>query len=328
MPQPGRKDVHTNRPLTNISVAYIQSQESFIADKVFPIIPVDKMSDTYYKYDKDAWFRDEAKKRAPATESEGSGYGISSDSFSCETYAFHKDVPWDVEANADAGLDGWRDATEFVTQKLLLKREILFNSSYMTTGVWGTDYTGTNTAPGPGQVYQWSDFTNSDPITDIDNAKEAINSQTGYMPNTMVIVSQVLRYLKNHTYILDRIKYTQRGVVTLDLLAALFEVPRIVVARSIKATANEGQATQTYDYITGKIAWLGYVEPNPGLMKPSAGYIFAWKNLTRVAGNGYGIAISQFEMRKLKADRVEGEMCFDQKIVAPDMGVFFNTIVA
>jgi hypothetical protein len=63
-------------------------------------------------------------------------------------------------------------------------------------------------------------------------------------------------------------------------------------------------------------------------MKPSAGYIFAWKNLTKVAGNGYGTAISQFEMRQLKADRVEGEMCFDQKLVAPDMGVFFNTIVA
>ena len=42
---PSRGDVHVNRPLTNISIAFLQTQEAFVADRVFPNIPVTKQSD-------------------------------------------------------------------------------------------------------------------------------------------------------------------------------------------------------------------------------------------------------------------------------------------
>ena len=68
MPQPTQSAVHVNRPLTMLSVAYAQAQSAFIADKVFPVVPVDKQSDLYYVYTKNDWFRDEAQVRPPATE--------------------------------------------------------------------------------------------------------------------------------------------------------------------------------------------------------------------------------------------------------------------
>ena len=74
MSQPTSNDIHVNRPLTNISTAFIQSQSDFIADKVFPVIPVEKKSDLYYTYDKGNWFRDDAKERGPCSESAGGGY--------------------------------------------------------------------------------------------------------------------------------------------------------------------------------------------------------------------------------------------------------------
>jgi hypothetical protein len=77
MPQPTQGSVHVNRPLTMISVAYMQDQAEFIADKVFPVVPVDKQSDLYYVYTKNDWFRDEAKPRAAGTESAGGGYNLS-----------------------------------------------------------------------------------------------------------------------------------------------------------------------------------------------------------------------------------------------------------
>src|SRR5579885_1409156 len=80
MPQPTLGDVHVNRPLTNISVAY--SQESagveFIADRAFPAIPVEMKSDLYYTYKRADFNRDEMQQRALATESAGSGYGLDS----------------------------------------------------------------------------------------------------------------------------------------------------------------------------------------------------------------------------------------------------------
>ena len=71
MPQPNINSVHVDAILTNISVAYLQNQDNFIADKVFPVIPVDKKSDKYFTYTKNDWFRDEAQRRAPGTESAG-----------------------------------------------------------------------------------------------------------------------------------------------------------------------------------------------------------------------------------------------------------------
>ena len=65
MAQPTPSDVHVDAILTNISVAYIQDQNYFIANKVFPSIPVEKQSDKYFKYTKGDWFRDEAAVRAP-----------------------------------------------------------------------------------------------------------------------------------------------------------------------------------------------------------------------------------------------------------------------
>ena len=52
MPQPTLNDSHVDAILTNISVAYMQKQENFIAEKVFPNIPVDKKSDKYFVYTK------------------------------------------------------------------------------------------------------------------------------------------------------------------------------------------------------------------------------------------------------------------------------------
>jgi hypothetical protein len=148
MPQPTFGQVHVNAPLTNISVAYIQSADNFIFSKVFPYLPVDKQSDVYFVYTKNDWFRDEAKLRAPATESAGSGYGMDTPpSYNCLEYSLHKDIPDQVRRNADNPLNPDREATEFVTNRLLLRQEIQWTTDFFGTSIWGTDKTLSGTAP-------------------------------------------------------------------------------------------------------------------------------------------------------------------------------------
>lgn len=324
--QPTQSSVHVNAPLTNVSVAYIQSQADFIADKVFPVVPVDKQTDIYWVYTKNDWFRDEAKQRAAGTESAGSGYSVdSTNTYSCKVYAFHKDIPDQVRANADAAIDVDRDASLFVTQRLLVRREKQWADSYFTTSKWGKDYTGVAAGEVAGTSFrQWSDYTGSDPVNDVKVGRMYIKGITGFKPNTLVLAEQVFESLKNHPDIIDRYKYTSSSVVTIDMLAKLFEVDRILIAGAIYATNNEG-ATGAYDWIMGKGALLVYTTPTPGMMSPSAGYTFAWRGLSNL---GYATAISSFRMEHLKSDRVEGESAFDCKIVASDMGVFFTAAVA
>jgi hypothetical protein len=325
MPQPTLSDVHVDAILTNISVAYMQRAENMIADKVFPVVPVDKKSNKYFTYDKADWFRDEAQRRAPGTESAGGGYNLSTDTYSADVWAFHKDVDDQTLANADTPLNPLREAAEFVTSRLMLRREVQFISDFMTTGVWGTDVTGVSASPSSTQFYQWNDYTNSDPIENIEEGKETILSTTGYEANTLVLGYQTFRQLKNHPDIVDRYKYTTSSVITEEMMARLFGVDRILVAKSVRNTSDEG-LTAAYSFNFGKAACLLHVAPNPGLMTPSAGYIFAWTGVS--GGLGATIGTSQFRMESLKAARIEAEVAFDNKVVASDLGYFFATAVA
>lgn len=316
MAQPTSADVHVDAILTNISVAYIQEQAAYVANKIFPTIPVEKQSDKYFIYTKGDWFRDEAQLRAPATESAGSGYTLSTATYSSQVYAFHKDVDDQVRANADAPLNPDRDATTFVTQRMLLRQEIQWASDFFTTGVWANDVTPSNL---------WSDYTASDPIGDVETGKATMLNNTGYLPNTLVMGYDVFRQLRNHPDIVDRVKYTSAENVTEDILARFFGVDRILVARAIKNNGKEG-ASNSFASIYGKNAALYYVAPTPGLLTPSAGYTFAWRGVSD--GMGANIGITRFRMPELRADRIEAQMAWDNKVIASDLGYFFSACVA
>jgi hypothetical protein len=319
MSQPTRSDVHVNRPLTNISIAYIQNSADFIADKVFPVVPVAKQADRYFVYDKDYWFRTQAEKRGPGSESAGSGFHVdNTPSYFADVYAHHMDVSDQVRTNADDPLNMDRDATMFVTQNLILKREKIFMGRYMKTGVWtgaGGDFT---------PAVKW-DASGSNPMLDIDLLKASIKASTGFLPNTLVVSNDVFFALRNNAVVLDRIKYTQRGIITEELLAALFGVQKFLVASAVLNSAQEGVAG-SYNYLTNKSFLLTYSNAAPSILQPSAGYVFSWQGL--FGAGAQGNRIKTFRMEHLESDRIEGEMSFDMKLVGADLGVYGNAVIS
>jgi len=315
MPQPSIGQVHVNVPLSFMSVAYIQEQDSYIAGKVFPVIPVDKPSDLYYVWPRDAFMRDVAKERALSTETSGGGYTLSTDSYICKDYGHHKDIDDRVRAASDAVLNSDRNAMQYVTNVMLQTFERNWATDYYATGKWTTDIT-----PSP----TWDDDT-SDPVTDIETGKTKILTDTGFMANTLVLSYPTLVKLKRHPLVRDQYKYTNSDVVTAQLLARLFEVDRVLVPKSVQATNAEG-ATVATSLIHGKHALLCYSAPSPAIEMPSAGYVFAWKG---VSGNlGITAAIKKYRLEQLNSDRVEGMMSWTNKVVSAQLGYFFNGAVA
>lgn len=330
MPNPTASDVHVNVPLTNVSIAWIQQQDAFVATQVFPNVPVAQQSNRYYTYQRDDWFRSEAQLRAPGTESAGSGFRIdNTPTYYCDVFAVHKDIDDQIRSNADSMVAMDRDATMWTTQQLLVKRDALWASTFFTTGVWtgatgGTDLTGVAGVPGANQFKQW-DQAGSTPIEDIRKERIAVAGKTAQRPNVLVLGAHVWRVLQDHPEFLDRIKYTQKGLVTTDLLATVLELDKVVVAYGVQSTNIEGQ-TEASSFIFGKHALLAYAAPAPSLMTPTAGYTFSWTGY--VGAGPMGNRISTFRMDALKSDRVEGEMAFDMKVVAPELGVFYSGAVA
>lgn len=332
MPNPTQADLHVNQPLTNVSVAYIQKASAFIATKVFPQVQVQKQSDLYWKYSKSDWRRTDVKRRAPSTETPGVGWNVDTDTYFAHVYGVHKDIDDQLRANADSNFRLDSDATSFVTNQLLLKRDIDWAATYFKAGVWGTDYTGVGSNPTGNQFLQWH-LSTSDPISQLATLQISFIQSTGFKANTMVVGANVLKALKNHPAIIDRIKYTQKGIVSEDLIATLFDVERILVSYATVATgpqipdAKAQDLAASYGFIADPNGvLLCYTPSSPSIMQPAAGYTFTWNGYLN--GNAQGIRMSRFRQEHIRSDRIEGEMTYDMRLISKDVGVFLASAVA
>ncbi len=319
MPKPTRGDVHVNAPLTNVSIAYVQDSAKFISSKIFPIVPVPKQSDLYFTYDQGDFLRSEAAIRAPGTESRGAGYDLSTTSYSADVVALHKDVDDAIRANADAPLDMDSDATKFLTQQMLIKRDRDWASSFFSGGSWTGSTTGSDITPGT----KW-DASGATPIEDVEAQADSVEAKTGFRANTLVLGVDAFTALKNSSDVVDRIRYTQTGVVTEDMLAGLFGMDKVLVARGVYNSALEGATDSLARIYTGDTALVLYVPPAASLMNPAAGYTFAWTGYTGAGPDGQ--RVSRFRMDHLRSDRIEMEMAYAQKQVSTVLGARLVTV--
>jgi len=261
MPEPG--NVHIDKILTNISIMYRNA--AYVGTQIMPIVPVKKKSDIYYIYDSKAdRFRIPKTLRAPKTESRTVDWKVTTDGYVCDEHALN-DLIDDIERdNADKPLNLEVDTTEFLTDILQLGLEMRIKTMLEASL--------TANAPTNGV---WSDYTTEtiDPIADIEIAKAAIHAVIFREPNVLLLGKAVYDKLKHHPKILELIKYSQKGVVTTDLLASLFGIEKVIVGEAGYNTAKEGK-TAVLSYLWAKNAILAYVEPKPGIKKFSLGYTF------------------------------------------------------
>jgi len=334
MPSPLYSDVHVSAALTNVSVAYFQDEKNFIADKVFPMVPVVHQTDQYFIWSLADFNRDEAQARADGVESAGSGMNLTTGTYSAKVYALHKDIGPQVRANADPAIDIDVTTTRMLMQKLLIKRDRLFVSNFMTTGVWtggvgGTDAVGTaGGTPGTTTPPLWSDDANGDPFTDIQGGITNILLNTGFVPNKLVLGYKVYAALKKHPLVIDRIKYTTQPDakdITPSLLANMFDIDEVLVSKAVYNSAAEGLAA-SMGFVAPSSALLCYAAPAPSLNEPSAGYTWGWQGFTGL--NNLGIRVNQIPMDWLGMGMVrdECEMALDMTAVAPLLGAYFSAI--
>lgn len=332
MPQPTLGDVHVNRPLTNISVAYLQEAAGveFVADRAFPAIPVENKSDLYWTYKRADFNRDEMQKRGLSQESAGTGYNVdSTGTYTCDVWALHKDVDDQIRANSDSPLAPDRDATIFLTNKALIRRENNWAGAYFKSGVWTGEMAGAGTADSTHVVY-W-DGGSSHPITDIRHAKTQMRLNSGgFTANIGVFSRPVFDKLVDHPDFIDRTKYGQTApnpaMATRRIIAEILELEEVLVMDAVYNAAAEG-AAESNSFIGGLSAALYYRPRNAGLMTPSAGYTFNWTGLVGTTG-GAGVRIKTFRMEHLGSDRVEIDAAFDMRIVSKDCGFFFNDVIS
>ncbi len=318
--------VHIDAPLSNLTLAYVQEQSNFIADKIFPVVGVNHQSDKYYTYDRGEMNRSgDVKKLAPRTEVQRIGMTISNDSYLADVYGIGMDFDEQTIANEDTALQMRQAGAETLVNRLLIHREEQFASTFFDASIWGSESTPSNL---------WSDYTNSTPITDVTTARRTMQLKSGgFKPNTMVVGKEVRDVLVNHPDILARLNggatVTDTAKVNDAKLAEIFEVENFYCMEAVKNTSVEGVA-ESNAFIGGDHALLVHTPSNAGLMTPAAGLTFAWNNIPSV--NNLGVTVESFSDDALKrqqvAEHIQVKMAYDMKVTGADLGYFFDQVIA
>lgn len=300
--------------LTNVAIGY--TNDTFIADQIFPVVPVKQQSGKHFVYDQGRFRVNETRRASGASSQKMNLKFTTGNAYFCEDHALSQDVPDEDVDNAITPTSPFQDATENLMDLHKTAREVEVATLATNTGVF-TNYT---TLSG---TSQFSDYDNSDPFSVFETAKQTIHNAIHLPANTIVMGKQVWDKLKLHPAFLERIKYTGKGPVTTDMVASLLEVDRILIGGAAKNTAKEGQS-DSMSYIWGKDISVFYIPSRVAPKVIAPGLTYVWQDKTLQVERLRG---SAEEDRKVTTIRV-GNWYYDTNAVAAGAGYVIKAATA
>lgn len=251
--------VHVDKVLSEISVQFKNS--SYLADELFPKVPVKKTSDIYFVFDRNFKLPDTL--RAIGGLARQADFSLSTAGYKLHKHALKDSISKEEEDNYDLATLKV-DCTEFLTDKIKLAKEVEAVQLLDATGTWSL------------QMSLASAFTvnttTSNPIAVFDTATAVLLSYGGNKPNFAVMPHKAYHGAKNHTQILERIKYTS-SEFTVEMLQGLLDVEKIHVPTGVYDTAQEGVA-ESMSFLWDKFLFIGYKAPRPAPKSISFAYCF------------------------------------------------------
>jgi hypothetical protein len=296
--------------LTNISLQFAAAPEGYLADKVLPPVPVAKESAAYWVYDKSRLDAPDSK-RAPRSQYNRIDWNVTTYTYLAEQYGLEGEIDDEERKNAASPLDLDVDTTEIVTDMVLNNREKRVADLVLSTATISQNITLAG-------VDQWNDYANSDPLDDVKTARTTIYSGApGYAPNVMLMGYLAFETLKLHPDVKEIVKYTERAIVTKQILAAVFEVDEVLVGKVIRRTSKEG-AVDAFADVWGKDVLLFYRENRPSLKRASFGYQMRSSDLR----------VFRYREDKRDTDVIRVSEKQDEKIVAAQTAYLIKAAVA
>jgi hypothetical protein len=239
------EELRINAYLSEVARGY--SNNSFIAENLFPTIHSDLEKIDIFEFNKEAFqiYDTERAIRANSNVISPQGFKKHTTTLTEHDLAYPIDYREEEEARK---IKLQVHATNVVTQGLHLKLEKQCADLAQDPAKYPTN----NKIALSGT----SQFTHkdSDPIGVIDDAKDAVARQIGQDPNTLVMGQEVWESLKRNESLKGLIASTSNKIITLDLLKEFFEVENIVIGKAIYSNASD-----QFERVWGNNIILAYV---------------------------------------------------------------------
>lgn len=319
--------------LSNMALAYYQSDAKSFAKTIFPICPVSLSSDNYYIFDKEDLLRDNWHRKPAYGKVDTAVLSEHTKNYACQVDQMIMGIDRIRQTDltrrqGPATRDPRMQRTRTMAGQANIHQDVTFSNHFFKSGVWGHEEKGVDsTTPASGQFIKFTNG-NSDPVAFMDTKATEMEEMTGRKPNRLALGVNVYNALKKHPAILERVKYGGSTVnpakVTENVLAQLFDMERLTVQRSIMNKAELGKAADM-QYIGDPNGFLlAYATDNPSIDEPSAGYIFTWDML----GDGNIMPILNYDGESgTHSEFIEGLMATDMKKTADDLAMYFADAV-
>jgi len=313
-----KNQLHVDKHLSQVALNY-QPQGQF-ADRIAPIVNVDKQTDLIKIWSQADIWRIDNTVRAPGNEANRMEISVSSVQYVCKNYALAADITVEDRANADPSFV--RELETGRVKTLSWKMSMDWDRR-VAQQVTNTSNVGTSANVGS----SWTDLANSDPFGDINTIIDNVEDGTGFRPNKMLIGGEAFRYLVRNDNIIDKTKETALTGASMNTtqqrIADLFELDDVIVGKGYFNSAQEGQPlslTRTLD----PHVLLYYAPSTPSIEVPSFMYTFRW--------NVPGVPSMQVERipfdPRRKADRLQIGYYQDEKIVSSALGGLVTNVTS
>ena len=261
------EDLRINAYLSEVARGY--SNSAFIADALFPTIESDLEKVDIFEFNKEAFqvYNTERAIRADSNIISPKGFSKKTATLTEHDLAYPLDYREEDESKK---VKLQLHATNVVTEGLRLKQEKLCAELAQNPNNYPTGskvvLSGTS---------KFSDKVNCDPVEIIETAKDAIASKIAQDPNTMVIGHEAWKELKRNEKLRKLISDSQNKIVTVNFLKEIFEIPNIVIGRSVFVDGS-GNFTKVW----GDNVILAYVPQLSSRTEydPSFAYLIKKKN--------------------------------------------------
>jgi hypothetical protein len=299
--------------------AQLYRNNTLVCESLFPRVEVQKESDFFWLFGRENQAIRENALRAPGAASERIQQTLSKVKYFATDHSLARLITDEERGNFMAGdLEQW--ATQALMDKLMLDEEI----RVATIATTAANFAGTNTVTLAG-ASQWSAYLTandqSNPITDVETAKSQIR-QIGQEANVMIISDPVYKILRAHPAIVDRFKFVNGGQITLQQLAAVFGIERVLLASAVQL-----DQANNVSFVWGKSVVLAYVQPTPNFYDVSFGKTFVWTQAPGTVG-GFSTEIAREVPASKKSDELAVHFYYGQQVTSNISGYLIQNAVA
>jgi hypothetical protein len=295
--------------------AQLYRNNTMVAEQLFPRVEVIHQSDFFWQFGRENQAIRENSLRAPGSAAERIQQTLSKTKYNTNDHSYARLIPDEERGNFMAGdLEQW--VTQALMDKLLLDQEV--NVAAFATNT--ANYAGTNTVTLSG-TSQWSDPNNSTPVSDVETAKAQIR-QIGQNANLLILGDPVYAKLRVNKDITSRFINVTGGGISLEQMAALFGVDRVVLASPVQIDKN-GVASSVW----GKNAILSYAQPNSTPADVSFGKTFVWTQAPGTVG-GFTTEIARETPASKKSDEIAVHFYYGTQVTSNISGYLIKNAVA